>query len=289
MTLTGRRPKSTARVRVREVDGGAVRQREDLVATEEPLEIRVAWPGASPRSLVVTMRTPGADFDLAVGFLVSEGLVTHTDEVVRVAYCTDPGVGAEQMYNVVTVDLAGPLPRRVATRYGAVSAACGVCGKQSLDELELSGLHPLPPGPAIDSVTLCALPDRLRAAQSLFSRTGGLHAAGLFTAQGELVCAREDVGRHNAVDKLVGWALVNRRLPLDSHLLVVSGRAGYEICQKALAAGVPFIAAVGAPSSLAVDLCDRFGITLVGFLRGARYVVYTHPDRAGGDRVATGG
>jgi FdhD protein len=279
MSLSARRPGSTVRVRVQEVDGRSVRDRDDVVATEEPLEIRVGWPGRPPRSLVVTMRTPGADFELAAGFLSSEGLLPSADDVVRLAYCTDPTLRAEQRYNVVTVDLARPLREHPTARYGAATSACGVCGKESLDELELRGCHPLPPGPVLDPATLCALPDRLRAAQDLFSRTGGLHAAGLFSADGQLLRAREDVGRHNAVDKVVGWALLERRLPLTDHVLVTSGRAGYEICQKALAAGIPFVAAVGAPSSLAVDLAATFGMTLVGFLRGERYVVYTRPDR----------
>ncbi|SDT00909.1 formate dehydrogenase accessory sulfurtransferase FdhD [Actinopolymorpha singaporensis] len=279
MSLPTRRPGSTVRVRVREVDGATVRGRADVVATEEPLEIRVGWPGAAPRSLVVTMRTPGADFELAAGFLRSEGLLTDPDDVVRLAYCTDPTLRSEQRYNVVTADLARPLPDAPTARYGAATSACGVCGKESLDELELRGCSSVAPGPELDSALLCALPDRLREAQNVFSRTGGLHAAGLFTADGTLVRAREDIGRHNAVDKVVGWAFLERRLPLAGHILVTSGRAGYEICQKALAAGIPFVAAVGAPSSLAVDLAERFGMTLVGFLRGERYVAYTHPER----------
>ncbi|MET9020101.1 formate dehydrogenase accessory sulfurtransferase FdhD [Actinopolymorpha sp. NPDC004070] len=279
MSLPTRRPGSTVRVRVREVDGGTVRGRSDVVATEEPLEIRVGWPGTLPRSLVVTMRTPGADFELAAGFLRSEGLLTDASDVVRIAYCTDPTLRTEQRYNVVTVDLARPLPEAPTARYGAATSACGVCGKESLDELELRGCAPVAPGPVLDSALLCALPNRLREAQNVFSRTGGLHAAGLFAADGTLLRAREDIGRHNAVDKVVGWAFLERRLPLTGHVLVTSGRAGYEICQKALAAGISFVAAVGAPSSLAVDLAERFGMTLVGFLRGERYVAYTHPER----------
>jgi FdhD protein len=277
-----RRPGSTVRVRVRDLDGDSARHRDDRLATEEPLEIRIAWPGVPPRSIVVTMRTPGADFELAAGFLRSEGLVTRADDVVRIAYCTDATVAAEQLYNVVTVDLARPLAEAPPARYGAATAACGVCGKESLDELEIRGCQPVLAGPVVEASTLCALPDRLRAAQDVFSRTGGLHAAGLFTPDGTLVCAREDIGRHNAVDKVVGWAFLQGLVPLSDHLLVVSGRAGYEICQKALAAGLPFVAAVGAPSSLAVDLAKRFRMTVVGFLRGERFVVYCHPERTTG-------
>ncbi|HEY8458048.1 MAG TPA: formate dehydrogenase accessory sulfurtransferase FdhD [Actinopolymorphaceae bacterium] len=274
-----RRPGSTVRVRVREVAGGSSRYHDDRLATEEPLEIRVTWPGGPAQRLVVTMRTPGNDFELAAGFLFSEGLLTTPDDVVRIAYCTDDTLTAEQLYNVVTVDLARPLDTAPAARYGAATAACGVCGKQSLDELEVRGCSLLPEGPVVSAATLCSLPDALRAVQDVFSRTGGLHAAGLFTADGSLLCAREDIGRHNAVDKVVGWAFLERHIPLSDRVLVVSGRAGYEICQKALAAGIPFVAAVGAPSSLAVDLAKRFRMTIVGFLRGERFVVYTHPER----------
>jgi FdhD protein len=282
MNASTRRPGSTVRVRVRDLDGRSARQRDDRLATEEPLEIRIGWPGAAPRSIVVTMRTPGADFELAAGFLRSENLVTRPDDVVRIAYCTDATLTTEQLYNVVTVDLARPLAEPPAARYGAATSACGVCGKESLDELEIRGCQPVLAGPVVEASTLCALPDRLRAAQDVFSRTGGQHAAGLFTPDGTLVCAREDIGRHNAVDKVVGWAFLQGLLPLSDHVLVVSGRAGYEICQKALAAGIPFVAAVGAPSSLAVDLAKRFLMTVVGFLRGDRFVVYSHAERTTG-------
>jgi FdhD protein len=279
MGATARRPGSTVRVRVREIDGPTRRHRDDRLATEEPLEIRIGTPGQPARSLVVTMRTPGADFELVAGFLRSEGLLTSADEVVRIAYCTDPVLTPEQMYNVVTVDLTQPLAAPPPVRYGAATSACGVCGKESLDQLELRGCQPVVAGPVVDAETLCAMPDRLRADQDVFSRTGGLHAAGLFSPDGTLVCAREDVGRHNAVDKVVGWAFLAGHLPLSEYVLVVSGRAGYEICQKALASGVPFVASVGAPSSLAVDLAERFGMTVAGFLRGERFVVYSHPER----------
>ncbi|WP_460529854.1 formate dehydrogenase accessory sulfurtransferase FdhD [Flindersiella endophytica] len=272
------RPGTSVRVRVREVNGEQSRYRDDTVATEEPMEIRIGWPGREPRSVVVTMRTPGADFELAAGFLHSEGLVESADQVVRIRYCPD----AEQLYNIVTVDLAGPPAYEPAKRYGAATAACGVCGKESLDELELRGCSPVADGPVVSKDVLCALPDQLREAQNVFDRTGGLHASGLFTPDGTAVCVREDIGRHNAVDKVIGWSMLAGHTPLRDHLLLVSGRAGYEICQKALAAGIPFVAAVGAPSSIAVDLAKRFGLTLVGFLRDERFVVYTAPQRVGG-------
>lgn len=269
------RPGPTVRVRVREVDGARTRDRSDQVATEEPLEIRIGWPGRQSYPFVVTMRTPGVDFELATGLLYGERMVHSPDAVRRVRYCTD----AEQLYNTVSVDLDGPPDREPASRHGAMSSACGVCGKQSLDELELRGYEPAGPGPTVSAELLRTLPDRLRTAQNVFGRTGGLHAAGLFSADGEPRCVREDIGRHNAVDKVVGWSLLNGGLPATDAVLVVSGRAGYEICQKALAARIPFIAAVGAPSSLAVDLAQRFGVTLVGFLRGERFVVYSADER----------
>lgn len=243
------------------------------------MEIRLGWPGRPAVPLVVTMRTPGADFELAVGFLYAEGIVRETSQVRRVAYCTAPDVGVDQRYNTVSVELTGPPDGSVAQRFGSISSACGVCGKQSLDELALRGATRVGPGPSIDGALLTALPDRLRAAQRVFDRTGGLHAAGLFDTAGEPQCVREDVGRHNAVDKVLGWAVVRDRVPLSESILVVSGRAGFEICQKAVAAGVPLVTAVGAPSSLAVEVAEQFGVTLVGFVRNSRYVIYSEPAR----------
>lgn len=279
LTVGRKRPGTVVRVRVREVNGSESRYRDDQLATEEPLEIRLAQPGSEARSLVVTMRTPGADFELAAGFLSSEGIVGASSDVRRVAYCVDPELTPEQLYNVVTVELTRPALHLPAPRYGAATSACGVCGKESLDELELRGCSPVASGPVVSPEVLHTLADRLRETQNVFTRTGGLHGSGLFSADGTLLCAREDIGRHNAVDKLVGWALLNDKLPLSDTVLMVSGRAGYEITQKALAAGIPFIAAVGAPSSLAVDLAKRFGMTLAGFVRGERFVLYSHPER----------
>jgi FdhD protein len=276
------RPGSRTRARVLAVADGERRTRSDYLATEEPLEVRLVAGGATA-TVAVTMRTPGADFELAVGFLHGEGVIGGRGDVARISYCTDPQVDAEQQYNIVNVALtAGALPDLHALeRHFMTSSACGVCGKASLDALELRGCPVLPPGPALDPAVLPRLPVALRERQGLFDSTGGLHAAGLFTADGDLVAVREDVGRHNAVDKLVGWALLDARLPLHRHVLMVSGRSSYEILQKALAAGIPIVCAVSAPSSLAVDLARRFGVTLVGFLRGERFNVYAGEERLG--------
>jgi FdhD protein len=274
------RPGSKTRARVRVVSDGEERRRGDYLATEEPLEIRLVGAGRTER-LAVTMRTPGNDFELAAGFLHGEGIVTAREQVRRISYCTDPELDAEQQYNVVNVELPGDaMPDlRSLERHFYTSSACGVCGKASLDAIELRNCPLPPPGPVVEPEVLYGLPERLRKAQGLFESTGGLHAAGLFSADGELECLREDVGRHNAVDKLVGWALLQGELPLADRILLVSGRASFEIMQKALAAGIPFVCAVSAPSSLAVDIAERFGMTLAGFLRGRRFNLYAGDHR----------
>ena len=267
-------------VRVHVIEPAARVARDDLVAIEEPLEIRVAAAGGGEaRTVALTMRTPGADFELAAGFLHTEGVVADRAAVRRIDYCSDAG---DQRYNVVTVRLASPdLPELASLdRYGTVSSACGVCGKTSLDALELRASS-LPSGhPRIDPDVLHSLPAALRQAQRTFSATGGLHAAGVFTATGDTMAVREDVGRHNAVDKVVGWALL-KGVPVGEAVLVVSGRAGFEIVQKAVAARIPVVCAVSAPSSLAVDVATRFDVTLVGFLRDRRANVYAGADRIG--------
>jgi FdhD protein len=274
------RPGSKTRARVRVVSDGQERRRGDYLATEEPLEIRLVAGGATER-LAVTMRTPGNDFELAAGFLHGEGILSDREALRGISYCTDPELEAAQQYNVVNVRLDGAAMPDLhgLERHFYTSSACGVCGKASLDAIELRGC-PLPaPGPRVDAEVIYGLPDKLREAQGLFESTGGLHAAGLFTPEGELECLREDVGRHNAVDKLVGWALLEGRLPLAERILLVSGRASFEIMQKALAAGVAMVCAVSAPSSLAVDVAERFGMTLAGFVRGRRFNLYAGPDR----------
>ena len=264
--------RSSARVRVRVVQDGGVRVREDHVAVEEPLEIRVETPGGA-FPLAVTMRTPGADLELAAGFLHSEGLVHSRDDIVTLRHCIQ--VPREARDNTVTVRLtqAPTVAAAALARRFTVSSACGVCGLESLDALEARGVQQVKPT-AVPADLLLALPARLRQAQALFETTGGLHASGLFDPDGELLCAREDVGRHNAFDKVVGWALLEDRLPLAGATVLVSGRTSYELVQKAVAAGVGCLAGVSAPSSLAVQLAQRFGLTLVGFLRERRFVVY---------------
>ena len=274
---------SKAKVRVRVVEDSAARVRPDVLATEEPMEIRLIAGGVR-QTVAVTMRTPGSDFELAAGFLYGEGAVSSPEEIERISYCVDADVDAEQRYNIVNVELRGghafdprPLERSFYT-----TSACGVCGKASLDQLELRGYPQLPPGPKLEPEIVYSLPGKLREAQGLFEETGGLHAAALFDAGGDLLALREDVGRHNATDKLVGWALLEGRLPLHDHVVIVSGRTSYEILQKCVAAGVPLVCAVSAPSSLAVDVARRFGVTLVGFLRGNRFNVYSVPERVCG-------
>jgi FdhD protein len=280
--MDGRR-RGQVRTRVRAVEGGRARVQQDVLATEEPLEIRLSARGAT-RQVAVTMRTPGADFELAAGFLFSEGLISSRDDVDRLGYCVgNDACDGEQQYNVVTVDLRphATIDPLLLDRNFGITSACGICGKSSLDQVERRGIPPLPAGPIVPHDVLYGLPDRLRRAQGLFATTGGLHAAGLFTREGELIALREDVGRHNAVDKLVGWALLEGKLPLHEQILMVSGRSSFEIAQKCVAAGVPILCAVSAPSSLAVDLARRFGLTLIGFLRGDRFNIYMGAQRIG--------
>jgi FdhD protein len=250
------------------------------LATEEPMEIRVI-SGGRRQTVAVTMRTPGADFELAAGFLYGEGIVSSPEDIEKISYCVDPDVDAEQQYNIVNVELRGnrEYDLRSLERHFYTSSACGVCGKASLEQLELRGCPTIPPGPRMAAERIYALPEKLREAQGLFEATGGLHAAALFDAEGELVALREDVGRHNATDKLVGWALLEGRLPLGDHAVMVSGRSSFEILQKCLTAGVPIVCAISAPSSLAVDVAREFGMTLVGFLRGNRFNVYAGSER----------
>ena len=275
-----RRRGSKTKVRVRSVEEGRARIRPDSLATEEPMEIRLV-SGEARQTVAVTMRTPGADFELAAGFLYGEGIVSSPEDILKISYCIDPDIDAEQQYNIVNVELRGgrdydlkPLERHFYT-----TSACGVCGKASLEQLELRGCPVIPSGPELTPQKIYALPDKLREAQGLFEATGGLHAAALFDREGELVALREDVGRHNATDKLVGWALLEGRLPLSDCVVMVSGRSSFEILQKCLTAGVPVVCAISAPSSLAVDVARQFGMTLIGFLRGNRFNVYSGHER----------
>ncbi|MEW1859976.1 formate dehydrogenase accessory sulfurtransferase FdhD [Streptomyces sp. NBC_00669] len=268
----------TERRRVLRIRDGVVGHRADTLVAEEPLEIRL-----NGRPLAITMRTPGDDFALAVGFLVSEGVLAAADEVANVVYCAGATSDGGNTYNVVDVTLSPgvPLPDIALERNVYTSSSCGLCGKASLDAVRTATRMP-PVDPELPLLTpelLSALPDRLRAAQAVFDRTGGLHAAALFDGDGRLLDVREDVGRHNAVDKLVGRALREGLLPLAGRVLMVSGRASFELVQKAVMAGIPVLAAVSAPSSLAVDLAAESGLTLVGFLRGTSMNVYAGENR----------
>ncbi len=272
--VTARRPGPTVRTKVTELRDDGEQRREDRLATEEPLELRLEWPGAQPRRIWVTMRTPGNDFELAAGYALHEGLL-EPGTLRGVAYCTDEDLTPAQEYNVVTLTLDAPPRRDPGHRHGGfgAGAACGVCGKESIEEV-LSLPHSAPwegPLPRPDVVRL--LPERLRTAQTVFARTGGVHAAGLFDAAGTVVVVREDVGRHNAVDKATGARLLTGSEPAAA-CLVVSGRAGFELVQKAVAVGHGCLVAVGAPSSLAVDLARDAGLGLFGFTSERRVVRY---------------
>ena len=237
--------------------------------------------GGESRTIAVTMRTPGADFELVAGFLNNEGVIANKSELRGLSYCVDRDVDEEQRYNIVNVELsrsAWPQLDRLA-RHFLTTSACGVCGKASIESLRMRNVPNLSGGPALSAALITSLPDKLRAAQGVFETTGGLHAAALFDANGSLLAVREDVGRHNALDKLIGWALMNGKLPLQDAIVMVSGRTSFEIVQKGLVAGVPVVCAISAPSSLAVSLAREFGMTLIGFLRGASFNVYAGEDR----------
>jgi FdhD protein len=276
----------TARKRVTRITLGenpadtTLSRREDVLAVEEPLEIRVGGT-----SLSVTMRTPGHDFDLAAGFLISEGVVAHSGEIAAIRYCAGVTEEGENTFNVLDVTLAKGVaaPDPSLERNFYMTSSCGLCGKASIDAVRTASHHAHPLDPlVIDAALLASFPDRLRAGQEVFDKTGGLHAAALFDGRtGEMLVLREDVGRHNAVDKVIGWAYGEGLLPLAGMVLQVSGRASFELTQKASMAGIPVLAAVSAPSSLAIDLAQESGMTVVGFMRGRSMVVY-----AGEQRVA---
>lgn len=253
---------------VTEWDEGNVRSTQDSLAAEEPLEIRL---GGVP--LTVTMRTPGNDLELAAGFLLTEGIIQSPEQIASLRI-KPPENGGKA--NVVQVDLQNTdfEPTELQRNFFAASS-CGICGKASINAIRVRGLHLKESDFRIDPGQLCRLPESLRSEQAVFSRTGGLHAAALFDGEGRLLVLREDIGRHNAVDKIAGWALLENKLPLSQHVMLVSGRGGFEIVQKALAAGIPILASVSAPSSLAVKLAREFGLTLIGFLRGRRFVIYS--------------
>ncbi len=256
--------------------------RDDLVASEEPLELRLHWEEdgrSNIKSIAVTMRTPGNDFDQAAGFLYGEGIIDGLDEVADISYCLD--VDDEQSQNVVSVTLRPGRRFDLARveRNFYTNSSCGVCGKATLEALEVQGCEELPIGLVVSAGLVRTLPVALRASQGLFDSTGGLHAAGLFDPDGNLLAIAEDVGRHNALDKLIGARLMENELPLDRRILMLSGRCSFELVQKALRAGIPVVASVGAPSSLAIDVAERFGMTLAGFVRGNGFNVYCGEER----------
>jgi len=274
--------RSNVRHPVRRLRAGVWSREDDVLAAEEPLEIRLLWEEDGKvvrKAIAITMRTPGEDFELATGFLYGEGIIAGREDVVDVSYCTDED--EDQQLNIVNVTLRPGLRFDVARldRNFYTTSSCGVCGKAALDALEVQGCAVLPAGLAVSAKTICALPEKLRGAQAVFERTGGLHASGLFTPDGELVSLREDVGRHNAFDKLAGEQVLAGRTPLDGHIVMLSGRASFELLQKALVARIPIVAAVGAPSSLAVQLAEEFNLTLCGFVKADGLNVYTAPER----------
>ncbi|MEY3867213.1 MAG: formate dehydrogenase accessory sulfurtransferase FdhD [Microcoleaceae cyanobacterium] len=256
------------------VENGTIRHRFDQVTTEEPLEIRLVNPD---KTLAVTMRSPGHDFELTAGFLYGEGVITKRDDIRKISYCVNPKFDGEQRENIVTIELQHDLNIDFPSleRHFYTSSACGVCGKANLDALRLKGYPSITSDMQVSPEVIYQLPQKLKDAQKIFAKTGGLHAAALFDHQGKLLLLREDIGRHNAVDKLIGSVLLNGELPLSEHILMVSGRSSFEILQKSLVAGIPIVCAVSAPSSLAVSLAQEFGITLIGFLREERFNVYT--------------
>ena len=274
------RPGRSVEIEAIALDGDARSRKYDRVVTEEPLELRLV-AGGTQRTLAVTMRTPGNDFELAGGFVYGEGIIRRHDAIAELTYCVDPAVDPAQRYNIVTIELRGRAAPDFARfeRHFTMSSACGVCGRAQLESLRELGATPIVDDVCVAARLLYKLPERMREAQRTFATTGGLHAAALFDERGDMLALREDVGRHNAVDKVVGWALLNGQLPPRRRILMVSGRASYEILQKAVMAGIPIVASVSAPSSLAVELAREFNVTLAGFVRGERANLYAASER----------
>jgi len=267
----------TARRRASHLTADTVTTRPETLAVEEPLELRV-----NGTAITGTMRTPGSDVELAQGFLLTEGVIGRRDDIARVEYCRGAGEDGMNTYNVLDVTLAPgvAMPELDVTRNFYTTSSCGVCGKGSIDAVRTVSRHSPGDDPTVVAAeVLSTMPDQLRSAQRVFASTGGLHGAALFDADGTMLVAREDIGRHNAVDKVIGWAVEHERIPLSGTVFLVSGRASFELTQKAVMAGIPVLAAVSAPSSLAVDLASQAGLTLVAFLRGESMNVYTRPDR----------
>jgi FdhD protein len=271
-------PTSKTKSQVWVVENSKIYSRADYLATEDPLEIRLS---NIQQTIAVTMRTPGADFELAAGFLYSEGAIQKREDIEKISYCVDPNVDGEQRYNIVNITLKEGLSLNLPSleRHFFTTSACGVCGKASIESLKIRGHPVISNRQAIAPDLIYSLPDKLRSAQGIFTATGGLHAAALFNFQGQLLKLREDVGRHNALDKLIGSAFLANELPLNESIVMVSGRSSFEILQKCVVAGVPIVCAVSAPSSLAVSLAKEFGITLIGFLRGQKFNIYSGIER----------
>ena len=269
---------SKKKVKIWAVKNNAVRSFSDTIATEEPLEIRLV---NSQQTIAITMRTPGADFDLVTGFLYSEGILHQREDIRQISYCVDPKVDGKQRLNIVNIRLRkGIVPNLPSLeRHFFTTSACGVCGKTSIEALKIRGAQIIPKDALVTAEVLYQLTERLQSAQKIFTSTGGLHAAALFDFQGQLLKLREDVGRHNALDKLIGSAFLADELPLTHRMIMISGRSSFEILQKSIMARVPIVCAVSAPSSLAVSLAEEFGVTLVGFLRDKRFNIYTGWER----------
>ena len=280
MNASEARPGRTVERAIERLGEGAPERTYDRIVTEEPLEIRLRAAGRT-QTLAVTMRTPGNDFELAAGFLFAEGIVHSPRDIVEIGYCVDPEIDPEQQYNIVNVDLAGEALPDAARfeRHFTMNSSCGVCGRASLDALRDAGIQPIHDEVRVQREAIFRVPDRMRESQRIFDATGGLHAAALFAPDGTIVAVREDIGRHNAVDKLIGASFLQGRSVLSGHGLFVSGRASYEIMQKAAVARIPIVCAVSAPSSLAVDLAEHFNITLLGFVRGRRANAYSASER----------
>jgi FdhD protein len=265
----------TRRHAVLRVGPGEAVRRSDTLAVEEPLEIRL-----NGESYLVTMRTPGNDVDLVHGLLYSEGIITERSDIALARYCAGSGPDGVNSYNVLDVTLAPQISARAAVRRNVMTtSACGICGTTSIDQVLRESPYAVDRDVQVADELILSAPMRLRRQQRAFDRTGGLHAAGLLGLDAQMVCVREDVGRHNAVDKVIGWAIQQQLLPLRQMILTVSGRASFELTQKAVLAGIPVLAAVSAPSSLAAELAEEAGLTLIGFVRGETMNVYTHPDR----------
>lgn len=273
----------TARKPTRRITPAGIISRPDTLAVEEPLEIRI-----DGTALTVTMRTPGNDIDLIHGFLFSENIIESADDIVSARYCAGTDDTGRNTYNVLDIRLRTPVPIR--PRGFITNSSCGLCGTTALDQVRTrSRFSPPVAAPAVDAALLSELPDELRSRQTVFDATGGIHGAGLFTADGTVLAVREDIGRHNAVDKVIGWALREQRVPLHDAILIVSGRASFELVQKAVMAGIPVLGAVSAPSSLAVDLAADNGLTLAGFVRGDTMNIYSGADRIRSGDTATVG